>query len=161
MKNSGFTLVELMVTLAVAAILATVALPGFTSLIQTNRVTTQTNELVASLNLARSEAIRRGLPVTVTAIDNNFANGWNIHFEGENGANTVLRTHPAMRKMTVTTTPAAQSEIIFNGRGFKTTPAAAATLDIIPAGCASGTADRRRTLNISNTGRINVTRGAC
>ena len=61
----GFTLIELMVTIAVVAILTTVAVPGFRDLIRNNRVTTQTNEVVSALNFARTEAIKRGRSVTV------------------------------------------------------------------------------------------------
>lgn len=59
MNMRGFTLVELMVTLSVAAILMTVAIPGFLSLRVNNALTTQANEFIAGIQLARSEALRR------------------------------------------------------------------------------------------------------
>lgn len=65
----GFTLIELMVTLAVAAIVLTVAVPSFRDLIRHNRLATQANQLVSALNLARSEAIKRGVRVTVCKTD--------------------------------------------------------------------------------------------
>ena len=61
----GFTLVELMVTLTIAAILLTMAVPSFSEFVKNNRLVTQTNDLVTTLNLARSEAIKRGDRVTV------------------------------------------------------------------------------------------------
>jgi len=61
----GFTLIELVVTLAIGAVLLTMAVPNFTLTIKNNRVTAQTNDFVTSLNLARSEAIKRGARVTV------------------------------------------------------------------------------------------------
>jgi type IV fimbrial biogenesis protein FimT len=61
----GFTLVELLVTLAVAAVLLTMAVPGFQSVMARNRVSGLTNELIAALNLARSEAIKGGYTVTI------------------------------------------------------------------------------------------------
>ncbi len=64
-KNHGFTLVELMITLAVLAILLSLAAPNFQVAIQNNRLTTQVNNLVTALSLARSEAIKRGATVTV------------------------------------------------------------------------------------------------
>lgn len=57
----GVTLLELMVAISVIAILATIAIPTLQNFIQNNRVTAQTNELVAIINLARNEAIRRNL----------------------------------------------------------------------------------------------------
>jgi type IV fimbrial biogenesis protein FimT len=57
-RGSGFSLVELMVTVAVAAILLAIAFPSFTSLINSNRLTGQANDLVGALQLARMDAIR-------------------------------------------------------------------------------------------------------
>ncbi len=61
----GFTLVELMVTLAVAGVLLAVGVPGFTRLIKDNRLSSSVNELAGSLNLARMEAVRRGARVVL------------------------------------------------------------------------------------------------
>ena len=68
MKNErGFTLVELMITLVIASIVLTMAVPGMRDLVQNNRITGQVNEMVTAFNLARLEAIRRGSPVSVCA----------------------------------------------------------------------------------------------
>lgn len=61
----GFTLVELMVTLAVIAILAVVAMPSMTAVINNSRLSGQAEELVASIQLARAEAVRRNARVTI------------------------------------------------------------------------------------------------
>lgn len=58
-RISGFTLMELMVTIAVASVLLAIAVPSFNQLIVTNRLTAQANEFVAAINFARSEAIKR------------------------------------------------------------------------------------------------------
>ena len=79
MKMVGFTLIELMVTLAVLAVLAGIAAPSFMAMIRDNRITTQANNLVGSIQLARSEAAKRGVQITIRhngATANNWDNGW-------------------------------------------------------------------------------------
>jgi len=95
--HKGFTLIELMVTLAVAVILITVAVPGFRTMIQNNRATTQANELLTAFMLARSEAVKRGVAVSVCssadqatcAASTNWATGW-IVFTDDAGTSGVL-----------------------------------------------------------------------
>ncbi len=64
-RGRGLTLIELMVALAVLVILLTVAVPGMRNFVKNNRLTAAANDLAASMALARSEAVRRGRPVTV------------------------------------------------------------------------------------------------
>jgi type IV fimbrial biogenesis protein FimT len=66
-RNSGFTLVELLVTLVVVSILLAVGAPAFQDFIKNNRVTGQTNDLVSAIQLARSEALKRGTNMVVCA----------------------------------------------------------------------------------------------
>lgn len=63
-RARGFTLVELMIAIVVSGILAAMAAPSFTSMIRQHRVANATNDLVGVFALARSEAARRGHPVT-------------------------------------------------------------------------------------------------
>lgn len=64
-RSRGFTLIELMVVLAVATVLLTIGIPSFRSLIANQRASTSINEVLASFRLARSEAIKTARSVTV------------------------------------------------------------------------------------------------
>jgi type IV fimbrial biogenesis protein FimT len=76
----GFTLVELMITLAVVAIVVSIAAPSLGQFIRENRAATQANNLLASIQMARSEAINRGMQVTMrnTSGGSVWEDGWTV-----------------------------------------------------------------------------------
>ena len=63
--SRGFTIVELMITLTVAAILLAIAIPSFNYLMVTNKLTTTANDIVTAINTARMTAIKRNTDVSV------------------------------------------------------------------------------------------------
>ncbi|MCB1955571.1 MAG: GspH/FimT family pseudopilin [Rhodocyclaceae bacterium] len=67
-RQVGFTLIELMVTLAVFAVVAALTVPGMNGFIVSSRLTGQANELLAGLNLARAEAISRNQRVILCPV---------------------------------------------------------------------------------------------
>lgn len=91
-KMNGFTLVELMTALVLAGILMTIAIPSFTSVIRANRLLTQTNDFVTTLNFARSEAVKRGINVIICrsadgatcAGSGGWEQGWLIFVDNDN-----------------------------------------------------------------------------
>ncbi|MBS0200235.1 MAG: GspH/FimT family pseudopilin [Proteobacteria bacterium] len=92
----GFTLIELMVTVAIIAIVAAIAAPSMTQLILRNRLTTSTNELVATFQLARMEAVRSNARTDVCpTTDGATCNGSNwshaVVISHKNGVDTPVR----------------------------------------------------------------------
>jgi type IV fimbrial biogenesis protein FimT len=65
----GFTLIELMVTIALAAILMAIAAPSFTTFQRNAELTSRINSLLASINTARSEAMKRGRDAVILPAD--------------------------------------------------------------------------------------------
>ncbi len=79
MKLKGFTVIELVVAIAIASILLSLAAPSFTTSIQNNRLVTQINELNTSLSIARTEAIKRNSNITVCKSSNGTSCSGNWH----------------------------------------------------------------------------------
>lgn len=71
-KLNAFTLLELIITMTIAFILATMAVPAFNSFVESSRLTSNTNLVIGALNLARSEAVRLGESVRVEEIVDGF-----------------------------------------------------------------------------------------
>ena len=68
-KPGGFTLIEMLVTIALLGVLAVIAIPQFRTLLERNQVVSAANDLVAALLMARSEAINQEATVTVKSDD--------------------------------------------------------------------------------------------
>lgn len=70
-RTPGFTLIELMVTIIILAVIVAIAFPNYTMLMNSNRLSAASNDIVADLQLARSEAIRRNTRTIVCASADN------------------------------------------------------------------------------------------
>ncbi|MEO8600779.1 MAG: GspH/FimT family pseudopilin [bacterium] len=94
LHENGFSLIELMVVVAIAAILAGLAAPSFMQILRNNRLAAASSALQVSLSLARSEAVKRGSDARVTVAANiaagNWANGWTVFADQTTTANLGL-----------------------------------------------------------------------
>lgn len=95
----GFTIIELMATVAVLAILLTLAAPSLSDLVRDQRVKTATFDVYASLTFARSEAIKRNGDIDVIPTGADWAGGWRVEVQADN---TVLKRQDALNGMSVT-----------------------------------------------------------
>jgi type IV fimbrial biogenesis protein FimT len=78
----GFTLVEIMVTISILAILAGLAMPMYGSIVAANRTRAASYSLVSALALARSEAVKRNAAVSVLPSDTGWQGGWRVEVAG-------------------------------------------------------------------------------
>lgn len=97
----GFTLVELMLTIAVLAVLLGIGVPQFNSFVRSQAVKTASFDTVRMLTLARSEAIKRNNDVDINPVDGGWQNGWTVTVT-EGGTTTTLAQQPAFDGLSVT-----------------------------------------------------------
>ena len=163
---SGFTLLELMVTVAIMAILLAIALPSFQSSLRSNRAATATNEMMASLSLARSEAIKNKGGGAVcpsssgTACVGNWSDGWLVWADANGNSaldagETVLRYSQGNPRLTVNNSG---GTVAFDPRGRRRA-AGNQTLTLRPDEC--GSQPLQRTLTVNASGQVTTIKGAC
>ena len=158
-RQSGFNLMELMITITVGGILLAVGLPALMGLINNGRITTQTNSLVLAMHLARNEAVKRGhnirvLPISVTT---DWANGWQVRLDVDNDGTTdaddiVLRNFDAVRKATLVGT---ETSVTYEPTGFVQTEI---DLTLNATEC---TSDKQRIIEVKLSGLVSSERQSC
>jgi type IV fimbrial biogenesis protein FimT len=160
--QTGFTLLELMVTLSIVVVFSMIALPSMSEFIKNEKLTTQINGLVASLQRARSEAIMRHVPITVCSSDNGTGctnDAWNegwILFVDVNGDGAVdaedeiLQIRSRLEGNTTLSSSSGATTITYDSRGF--TPNVATTFSL----CDDRGSSYGKAISISNTGRVST-----
>lgn len=162
----AFSLVELMATIAVLAILLAVGIPNFNEFILNYRTTAQANDLLADLSFARMESVKLGRTVEVSAEGGNWETGWNVRVDlnGDGDvldADELLRQHGAVQQDytidAVDGSGTAFDRTAFDATGARTVPSDA--LDAEVAFCRPDDNEAKsRWIAISATGRAEARR---
>ena len=158
-RQKGITIIEIMVTLAIAAVLVGLALPAFNGFVAQRTLTAQVNDFLVAIQYARSEAGRRGTVVSVLALDatnaaNEWGPGWCVMVGNPAPVAcdaTALRTYPTLGVNTLDATGAldAVATLSFSSRGLLLAPAAAGSLNLCNAD-----EDVGRQITLSAIGRV-------
>ena len=170
MRCRGFSLIELMVTIAVLAILLAIGLPSFQGSMRSNLVATGTNEFIASLSLARSEAIRSPGGAGICASTNGTAcngaswnDGWivwsDLDGNGSPGGlnDRVLRHVEGIAKLSIEPDDADIRTILFDPRGRAGAPVGfTIQSEVCPTGHTL-----KRDLTLTTVGQVRIERNQC
>lgn len=168
-SECGFTAIELIVTIAIAAVLMAVAAPSFIGFQRNSELTSLTNKLLGSINTARGEAMKAGrnafvIPVNTTS----WASGWNVFVDmnGDNayteGTDILVQSNeapPSFFEISGTNNAAASSPYIsFDSSGYARTIGGSGltnlTLSIKRTDVSSASADEEtRRIIVARTGK--------
>ncbi len=159
-KNSGFTLLELMITVTLLSVVMAIGIPSMTVFIKNDRLVTQINTMVGHLAYARNEAVTGHQPVVICASNGdldscsstNWAEGWILFVDTDSssdvsGAEIILRQQQALSGG-VTFTSSIGSVVTYDQRGFA--PDSAGTFSL----CDDRGTTEMKSISISATGRV-------
>lgn len=168
-KSNGFTLLELMITLSIVAIVVTIGVPNFRGVIMDNRMVSQSNQFVRSINLARSSAVRyqRNAVICVSndydaavpscAASTDWSNGWIVWVDKNRNAatdaNEIVSVFPPLSDNT-NFFSIAVTNFTYDARGF-----------VVAGGdltmCDDRTGETGRFIRVNAVGRTNISRQGC
>lgn len=150
----GFTLIELMVTVAVMGILATIAAPALNDVVLASKLTSYANNLAASTQLARSEAIKRNAPVSL-CVSSDGANcstgGWELGWIVRAADGTLIQRQQALPAGIKLTEASGIANLAFQPSGVGATNASLKVCRATPT-----VGGRQSVVTISLTGRASV-----
>lgn len=145
----GFTIIELMIAVALIAVMVVIGVPAFTSTINSNEVVANSNSFLSALKLARTEATKRRQNIIVCAsanqsdcASNNWSDGWIVFEDADNDAifdagETIIDTYDLPAGFTITRAAAGPDQIQFAATGLSNS-SLAQTFTVCKANTASG-----------------------
>jgi type IV fimbrial biogenesis protein FimT len=165
-KNSGFTLLELAITVAVISIVMAIAIPSMSTFAQNDRLTTNINTLIGHLAYARSEAVKRSQQVSLcvsndsgttnpSCAGSDWHEGWIVYVDAD-GSNSfsageeVLRAQQALEGSNTLATGIGTT-VIYDYRGYVKTASIGSFLL-----CDGRSGPHGKTITISTTGRVRL-----
>lgn len=177
MRIRGFTLVELMVTIAIVAILAAIAFPSFQATIRSNRLATSSNELLATIALARSEALRSARGAGICPSEDgatcsaDWNDGWIVWLEAAGGtpgafnagADDIVRRIESPTGLVVELQDSAGDAldaVAFDARGRPVAAGMPVSWSIMPDECPEGD-PLVRGIGLTFVGQAKISRGNC
>lgn len=161
-RPHGFTLAEILIVLAIAAILLGIGVSNFRPFIDQSRFTSAANDMVTAMNLARSEAVLRGRPVAVQQKGVAWTEGWTIFLDPERdqlrGAQPILREGNGVGDGIEIT--AAATTIIFEANGRRSSSAGTPLLGfLVRRQTMDANEQHWRRVCVERSGRITVVKG--
>jgi len=148
-REAGFNLIELMVVIFIIGVLAAIAAPNMGELIRRQRIKTSAFDVLASLTLARSEAVKRNVAVTITPISNDWAKGWTV----KDANNNVVKEQGELTSVTV----AGPANVIYASNGRLSSVAA----PLFDLSTANVNAKALRCIRVDTSGRPSSKECAC
>ena len=143
----GFTLAEVLIVLTILGVLAAIAAPNMINMVRTQRIKTASFDVFSSLNMARSEAIKRNRQVIVTPTGGNWAKGWQV-----TDANGVIKDQAGWDDLTLT----GPDEVRFTSSGRLNGPTANFSLVGLDV-----PTNKNRCITLDPSGRSVSKEGAC
>lgn len=149
--HTGFTVIELMITMVILGVIVTLAIPSFNNFVLKSRVNSAATEIQTSLLVARSEAVKRNSSVSITPVDTAaWTQGWSVTYVDGGGTTRTLKTQPAYTGAMTVTGPTAA---VVYGRDGRLTSTTAVTFTVNVPGNTNITT---KTVAVDVSGRPNL-----
>ena len=154
-KQIGFTLMELLMALAIVGIVAVFGIPSMTQFLASKRTDSQINEFLTTIREARTSAMKLNSTIIINPINGDWTSGWQMGLDanGNGSIDSILRESSIdSNELQFNSIP---SNLSFDARG-RATPT---LISITPLRC--GSTNPRRDIDVTFAGYIDITRCSC